>query len=211
MVAASKGCFDVRVTFRRALCVSLATFAMAAGLACGPSFQAIYEGNARFEHCYGPRGAPADAAQGEGRLLARLVRALHLRPDPRPHPLRDRPLRRALAVGPHGRGDDDGRAGHDPADVDHHGAHPHERVRAPRRRCSSRPMPRRRARAPANCRWWSARAAPASMPAPGSRRTAEARSRCRRRTASRLRGEVPRVQERARPARRATRRACARA
>ncbi len=26
--------------------------AMTAGLACGPSFQAIYEGNARFEHCY---------------------------------------------------------------------------------------------------------------------------------------------------------------
>jgi len=25
---------------------------MATGLACGPSFQAIYEGNARFEHCY---------------------------------------------------------------------------------------------------------------------------------------------------------------
>ncbi|MBX3191777.1 MAG: hypothetical protein KF819_32605 [Labilithrix sp.] len=25
---------------------------LAAGLSCGPSFQAIYEGNARFEHCY---------------------------------------------------------------------------------------------------------------------------------------------------------------
>ena len=52
MVAASKGCFDDGVTFRRALCVLCATFAMATGLACGPSFQAIYEGNARFEHCY---------------------------------------------------------------------------------------------------------------------------------------------------------------
>lgn len=52
MVAASKGCFDVGVTFRRALCVALATVAMGLGLACGPSFQAIYEGNTRFEHCY---------------------------------------------------------------------------------------------------------------------------------------------------------------
>jgi hypothetical protein len=32
--------------------VFLAMGATAAGLACGPSFQAIYEGNARFEHCY---------------------------------------------------------------------------------------------------------------------------------------------------------------
>lgn len=26
--------------------------ALGGALACGPSFQAIYEGNARFEHCY---------------------------------------------------------------------------------------------------------------------------------------------------------------
>ena len=55
MVVASKGCFDVRVTFRRApslLCAFLSLAATAAGLSCGPSFQAIYEGNARFEHCY---------------------------------------------------------------------------------------------------------------------------------------------------------------
>jgi hypothetical protein len=30
----------------------LGVLALAAGLSCGPSFQAIYEGNARFEHCY---------------------------------------------------------------------------------------------------------------------------------------------------------------
>ena len=52
MVAASKGCFDGAVTLRRVLCVSLAIGATAAGLACGPSFQAIYAGNAQFEHCY---------------------------------------------------------------------------------------------------------------------------------------------------------------
>jgi hypothetical protein len=52
MVAASKGCFDVAVTFRRALCVILSLAATAGALSCGPSFQAIYEGNARFEHCY---------------------------------------------------------------------------------------------------------------------------------------------------------------
>jgi hypothetical protein len=32
--------------------VLLAGGGAAAALACGPSFQAIYEGNARFEHCY---------------------------------------------------------------------------------------------------------------------------------------------------------------
>ena len=52
MVAASKGCFDVAVTCQRALCVFLTLGATAASLSCGPSFQAIYEGNARFEHCY---------------------------------------------------------------------------------------------------------------------------------------------------------------
>ena len=52
MVVASKGCFDVGVTFRRALCAFLSLAATAAALSCGPSFQAIYEGNARFEHCY---------------------------------------------------------------------------------------------------------------------------------------------------------------
>ena len=52
MVAASKGCFDVEVTFRRALCAILSLAATAGALSCGPSFQAIYEGNARFEHCY---------------------------------------------------------------------------------------------------------------------------------------------------------------
>jgi hypothetical protein len=32
--------------------VLLGVSALGAALACGPSFQAIYEGNARFEHCY---------------------------------------------------------------------------------------------------------------------------------------------------------------
>src|SRR4051812_27521825 len=58
MVAASKGCFDVGVTFRRALCVILAIGATAAGLGCGASFQAIYEGNARFERCYAMEERP---------------------------------------------------------------------------------------------------------------------------------------------------------
>ena len=40
------------MTYRGAIGVLLGCGATAAGLACGPSFQAIYEGNARFEHCY---------------------------------------------------------------------------------------------------------------------------------------------------------------
>lgn len=39
--------------------VALAPVALAlAGLACGPSFQAIYEGNSRFEHCYAAEENP---------------------------------------------------------------------------------------------------------------------------------------------------------
>ena len=37
---------------RRFFAVILGIGAFSAALACGPSFQAIYEGNARFEHCY---------------------------------------------------------------------------------------------------------------------------------------------------------------
>lgn len=39
---------------RRALFFSLGAFALAiVALACGPSFQVVYEGDVRFEHCYG--------------------------------------------------------------------------------------------------------------------------------------------------------------
>lgn len=37
---------------RRVFGVVLGVGALGGALACGPSFQAIYEGNARFEHCY---------------------------------------------------------------------------------------------------------------------------------------------------------------
>jgi len=36
----------------RSRLAALALFASSSGLACGPSFQAIYEGDVRFEHCY---------------------------------------------------------------------------------------------------------------------------------------------------------------
>jgi hypothetical protein len=48
-----KKCEDDRV--KRLLGVVMGTAmlgTMAGALACGPSFQAIYEGNSRFEHCY---------------------------------------------------------------------------------------------------------------------------------------------------------------
>jgi hypothetical protein len=56
MAAASKAqnrrqkCEDDRV--KRFGSVVLGVVALGSALACGPSFQAIYEGNARFEHCY---------------------------------------------------------------------------------------------------------------------------------------------------------------
>jgi hypothetical protein len=37
---------------RRVFGVVIGVGALGGALACGPSFQAIYEGNARFEHCY---------------------------------------------------------------------------------------------------------------------------------------------------------------
>ena len=37
---------------RRVFGIVIGAFAVGGALACGPSFQAIYEGNARFEHCY---------------------------------------------------------------------------------------------------------------------------------------------------------------
>ena len=37
---------------KRFFAVLLGSGLFASALACGPSFQAIYEGNARFEHCY---------------------------------------------------------------------------------------------------------------------------------------------------------------
>ena len=37
---------------RRVFGVVIGFGALGGALACGPSFQAIYEGNARFEHCY---------------------------------------------------------------------------------------------------------------------------------------------------------------
>lgn len=48
---------------KRAL-VSIAVFGGA--LACGPSFQAIYEGNARFEHCYALEENPQVALPDKG-------------------------------------------------------------------------------------------------------------------------------------------------
>jgi hypothetical protein len=56
MAAASKAqkwpqkCEDEGVKRFGSVLLGLAAFGSA--LACGPSFQAIYEGNARFEHCY---------------------------------------------------------------------------------------------------------------------------------------------------------------
>lgn len=38
--------------------LALATVAGLGALACGPGFQAVYEGNARFEHCYGLEETP---------------------------------------------------------------------------------------------------------------------------------------------------------
>jgi hypothetical protein len=38
--------------------LGLASAASAAVLACGPGFQAVYEGNSRFEHCYGLEETP---------------------------------------------------------------------------------------------------------------------------------------------------------
>lgn len=70
MVAASKGCFSGGVTSKRALRVFLSVGATASALSCGPSFQAIYEGNSHFEHCYAleerqqtPVGEKADCWQ----------------------------------------------------------------------------------------------------------------------------------------------------
>jgi len=40
------------VSATRALAAVVASLSIAAVAACGPSFQAIYEGNVRFEHCY---------------------------------------------------------------------------------------------------------------------------------------------------------------
>lgn len=37
---------------KRLLAILAGTSVLGSALACGPSFQAIYEGNARFEHCY---------------------------------------------------------------------------------------------------------------------------------------------------------------
>lgn len=61
MVAASKGCFDGPVRFRlirSAVAVALVAVPSAVVLACGPSFQAVYEGNAQFEHCYAMEERP---------------------------------------------------------------------------------------------------------------------------------------------------------
>ncbi len=55
MALASKGCFHGFVSRVRAFVgipAVLVVLASATGLACGPSFQAIYEGNTKFEHCY---------------------------------------------------------------------------------------------------------------------------------------------------------------
>jgi len=42
----------LRIPRYRPVTVSLAVSVAAGALACGPSFQTMYEGNARFEHCY---------------------------------------------------------------------------------------------------------------------------------------------------------------
>ena len=79
---------------------------------CGPSYQALYEGDARFEHCYALEENGAVDDDPEERLLARLDPALHLRPDPRPGGVRDRPLQGddPGPAGPDRRGHDGGRA-----------------------------------------------------------------------------------------------------
>lgn len=55
--------YDAQVRFRvptsRALFAAAVAAASAAAVACGPGFQAVYEGNARFEHCYGLEETPA--------------------------------------------------------------------------------------------------------------------------------------------------------
>ena len=63
MAAASKAqkspqkCEDDRV--KRFGSVLLGVAVLGSALACGPSFQAIYEGNSRFEHCYALDESPA--------------------------------------------------------------------------------------------------------------------------------------------------------
>jgi hypothetical protein len=37
---------------RRWVCLSFLAVGLACGVACGPSFQVMYEGDSRFEHCY---------------------------------------------------------------------------------------------------------------------------------------------------------------
>lgn len=62
MVAASKGCFDGWVRHPRTFGCGAALLA-GFGFGCGPSFQAIYEGNAQFEHCYALEERPQVAMQ----------------------------------------------------------------------------------------------------------------------------------------------------
>jgi hypothetical protein len=49
----------VRLSVPLALAVTAAAAAAVASTACGPSFQAIYEGNVHFEHCYALEESPA--------------------------------------------------------------------------------------------------------------------------------------------------------
>ena len=53
------------------------------GPACGPSFQAVYECDVRFEHCYALDQGPRAARREEG-VLARLAARLHVRAVARP-------------------------------------------------------------------------------------------------------------------------------
>jgi hypothetical protein len=52
---------DVQRIRARTTKLGLAPLAVAALVACGPSFQVIYEGNARFEHCYALEENPQTA------------------------------------------------------------------------------------------------------------------------------------------------------
>ena len=53
---------SLRPLVLRAL-AAFAAFAALAGMACGPSFQVVYEGDARFEHCYALDETPSVSMQ----------------------------------------------------------------------------------------------------------------------------------------------------
>jgi hypothetical protein len=48
------------------VCLTLLAAALASGVACGPSFQVMYEGDSRFEHCYALDDNPNVLMQQKG-------------------------------------------------------------------------------------------------------------------------------------------------